>query len=248
VLNYRVEGNGPPLLLVHGFGISFNIWRQLAPLLRPHLRLVMVELPGIGASTLPPGDKAYLDAAVEGIEQLRQSLHIDRWAALGYSSGSRIAEAYAAVHFDHVCAAIFLCPITIDPHKRRGLAFGLWLDRHAPAIGTWILSGWRLRFLIAWLGFNLRRDARSAEWYAEISAAPVRVLKDTMRAVAENASGGFSVSVPYAMIWGDSDLIPFTPRTAGLHDYFVRGRHAAPVESAGEIAEVMLRFLSQAGC
>ena len=243
MLSYRIEGNGPALLLVHGFGISFNIWQRLAPHLRPHLRLVMIELPGIGGSALPVEGKVYLDAAVQGIEELRLSLGIEQWAVLGYSSGSRIAEAYVSAHPDHVSKAIFLCPVTIDPRRRRALDFGLRLDRAAPAIGTWILSSWRLRFLISWLGFNLRRDPRSADWLAEISAAPLRVLKDTVRLVAASASADFSVPVPYAMIWGDRDLVPFAPRTPAEHDYFVQGRHAAPVESAEEVAAVIIPFL-----
>jgi pimeloyl-ACP methyl ester carboxylesterase len=162
---------------------------------------------------------------------------------LGYSSGSRIAETYVSMHPEHVSKAIFLCPLTIKPQKRRGLAFGLWLDSRISGFGAWILSGSRLKFLISLLGFNLRRDARSPQWYAEISAAPVSVLKDTVRAVADRVSDGFSVPVPYAMIWGDRDLVPFTPRVAGEHDYFIHARHAAPVEAAQEIAAVVIRFL-----
>ncbi len=243
MLSYRAEGNGPALLLVHGFGISFNIWQQLRPLLSPHFRLVMVELPGIGASPLPLAGQAYLDASLEGIEQVRRALGIHKWAVLGYSSGSRIAEVYVSAHAGHVSRAVFLCPVTVDSHKRRGLRLGLWLDEHAPAFGDWILSGWRLRFLISWLGFNLQRDPRSASWYGEIGAAPVSVLKDTLRAVASSAAGGFSVPVPYAMIWGDRDLVPLTPRQPGEHDHLVHGRHAAPVESAQEIAAVVIPFL-----
>ena len=49
-----------PLLLVHGFGISFNIWKELLPLLCPYFTLVMVELPGIGESPMPrPGRIIY---------------------------------------------------------------------------------------------------------------------------------------------------------------------------------------------
>ncbi len=243
MLNYRTEGNGAPLLLVHGFGISFNIWRQLMALLRPHFRLVMIELPGIGSSPLPEPGAEYLEAAVEGLERVRESLGIERWAVLSYSSGTRIAEAYVKADARHVSRAIFLCPVAIGKHKRGGLRLGLWLDRQVPAVGTWILSGWRLRFLISWLGFNLRRDPRSAAWYAEISSAPVRVLKDTLRAVASSSSGSFSPPVPYAMIWGDRDLLSPGPRQPGQHDYFVHGRHAAAVESAEEIAVTVIRFL-----
>lgn len=243
MLSYRIVGDGPPLLLVHGFGISFNIWRQLVPLLSPHFRLVMIELPGIGGSPLPPVGQDYRAAAIDGIEQVRTGLGIEKWAVLGYSSGSRIAEAYVSADAAHVSRAIFLCPAMVGNHKSRGLRLGLWLDEHVPAFGTWILSGLRLKFLISLLGFNLRRDPRSAAWYAEIGAAPVRVLKDTLRAITSRASDDLSVPVPYVTIWGDRDLVPLRPPHPGEHDHFVHGRHAAPVESAEEIAAVVIPFL-----
>ncbi len=189
-----------------------------------------------------PEGADYLEACVQGIEGLRRSLGIEMWAVLGYSTGSRIAEAYVRSDAEHVSRAIFLCPLAIDAYKRRLLRLGLWLDHRMPAFGTWVLRGWRLKFLISWLGFNLEHDPMRDQWYAEIGAVTVRVLKETIRAVATPAQGGFSVPVPYAMIWGDRDLVPLTPRSPGEHDYFVHGRHAAPAEAAEEIAKVVISF------
>ncbi len=245
VLNYRVEGSGPPLLLVHGFGISFNIWGGLIPLLRQQFTLVVIELPGIGASEMAPEGQSYLQACIEALDTVRQHLGIQRWNVLGYSTGSRIAEAYVQAQAQHVCRAIFLCPLWIDPRKERALRLGLRLDDRWPRFGTWILSGWRLRFLISWLGFNLRSDPRSGEWYSEIGAVPVGVLKATIRATAAAAGKPFSMPGPYAMIWGDQDLVPMTPRWPSQHDYIVHGRHAAPVESSEEIARLIIQLLQE---
>ncbi len=239
-LNYRLEGGGEPLLLVHGFGISFNIWRKLVPLLSPHFTLIMIELPGIGATPMIPAGQDYLRGCVKGIEGVRRSLGIEMWRVLGYSTGSRIAEAYVREDAAHVSRAIFLCPLTIDSHKQRALQLGLWLDSRFPAFGSWVLSGWRLRLLISWLGFNLQRDSMLDEWNAEIGAVPVQVLKETIRAVATAAGGDFSVPVPDTMIWGDRDLVPQKPRSPSEHDYFVHGRHAAPLEAAEDIASVII--------
>ncbi len=247
-LNYRAEGNGEPLLLVHGFGISFHIWRTLLPLLDPHFTVVMIELPGIGSTPMTRGEEDYLQACVEGIEGVRRSLGIDRWDVLGYSTGSRIAEAYIRADAEHVCRAIFLCPLTIDVLKMRLLRLGVWLDRRIPEFGSGVLSGWRLKFLISWLGFNLQQDPMRDEWYSEIGAVPVEVHKETIRAVASAADGGFSVPVRHAMIWGDRDLVPLTPRSPGEYDYFVHGRHAAPTESAEEIASIVVSFAGETAC
>jgi pimeloyl-ACP methyl ester carboxylesterase len=240
VLNFRTEGRGEPLLLVHGFGISYNIWRELMPTLRQHFMLVMVELPGIGATPMIAEGDDYVQACIEGIEGAREALGLGKWSVLGYSTGSRIAEAYVCTEPQHVGRAIFLCPLTIDANKQRLLRFGLWLDRRMPVFGTWVLGGWRLKFLIAWLGFNLQHDARLNEWYAEIGSVPVDVLKQTIRAVADDAGGDFSVPVPHGMIWGDRDLVPLVPQQPAEHDHFVHGRHAAPLEAADEIARAVI--------
>ncbi|MEZ4836317.1 MAG: alpha/beta fold hydrolase [Caldilineaceae bacterium] len=58
-LSYRIVGEGPPLLLLHGFGISYNIWQALVPLLHSHFQLILVELPGIGASPPLPAQTLY---------------------------------------------------------------------------------------------------------------------------------------------------------------------------------------------
>ena len=92
--NYLIEGKGEPLLLVHGFGISFNIWRKVAPLLSPHFTLIKIQLPGIGGTLMATQGADYLQLCIEGLERVRESLDVEKWTVLGYSTGSRIAEAY----------------------------------------------------------------------------------------------------------------------------------------------------------
>jgi pimeloyl-ACP methyl ester carboxylesterase len=240
ILNFQVVGTGRPLVLIHGFGISFNIWMNLAPLLSQHFTLVMVELPGIGGSPMPEEGQNYLAAALEGIEAVREQLGIKKWDVLGYSSGSRIAEAYIQTYARHVACAVFVCPVEVYGLKPFAVHIGVTLDRSMPALGNWILSGWRLKFLISLLGFNLQPDPQCKEWYAQISAAPMRTLKETIRAVARAMEMPFSVPVPFALIWGDRDLVPTIPRRGGPRDYFVHGRHAALVDAAPEVARILL--------
>ncbi len=244
VLSYKVEGEGPPLLLVHGFMISFHIWQNLAPLLRPRFRSIMIELPGIGESPLPADTEDALDAAIEGLEAVRLELGLEKWSVLGYSTGSRIAEAYVQAHAAHVSRAIFLCPLQLSPSTLRLLRFGLRIDRAWPAFGDWVLSGWRLKFLVSLLGFNLKRDPLAQEWYAEISARPMSLRKATIRISADLAGKPFSAPVPYGMIWGDRDLVPATPPRPGPHDHFVHGQHAAPMEAAEEVASAIESILA----
>ena len=189
---------------------------------------------------MPAEGQDYLSASIESIDGVRRSLGFDEWDVLGYSSGSRIAEAYVQAKAAHVYRAIFLSPLRVSAYKVHGLQLAFRLEPSTPALSNWILSSWRLKFLISWLGFNLRPDPLADEWYAEIGAAPVRVLKETIWAMMPVAAKPFSVPVPFVMIWGDRDIVSVMPRKRSARDYFVHGQHAAPVQAAEEVARTIL--------
>lgn len=245
MLNYQIHGDGPPLLLAHGFGISFNIWNGLRPRLADHFTLIEVELPGIGLSPLPPPTRPYLAEAVDALDSLRACLGFDRWHLLGYSTGSRVAEAYVQTHPARVERIAFLCPAQARPIGARGLRFADCFDSRFPAIGNWILSGWRIRFLIQWLGFNLRSNPLVTDWYAEITSQPVDVLKATLRSMPEGGANPIAVpeGIPALLVWGKEDLITATPKRPSPHDVVIHACHSMPQSRAKEVGEILLPFL-----
>ncbi len=231
------------MLLVHGFGISFAIWENLLPLLRSHFTLVMVELPGTGESPLPTSGQSYLGASVAGIERVRLALGFEAWDVLGYSVGTRVAEAYTQRHAAHVNAVIYLCPLSMDYFKFISLRMALWVDQFIPAFGNFILSGWRLKFLISLFGFNLHPNPAAGEWFTEISAKPMYVLKEMLRMLAMVGRHPFDRMRLSAFLWGDGDIIPARPRKFGTGDYLIHTNHAALVLAAEEVAGVIIEFL-----
>jgi pimeloyl-ACP methyl ester carboxylesterase len=245
MLNYRIDGDGPPLLLLHGFGISFNIWTDLLPHLRGHFKLVTVELPGIGLSPVPPLSVPYLAAAVDALDSLRDSLAIPRWSVIGYSSGSRVAEAYIQSHTERVERVVFLCPAVTEPFKAAGLRAGIRLDAKVPQLGNWVLSGWRIRFLIQLLGFNLKPNSLAPAWYTEITSQPVDILKETLRSMPEEGARPFDVpaEIQSIFIWGREDLITVTPHRPSTRDIVIHANHSMPQTKAHELAEIILQFL-----
>jgi pimeloyl-ACP methyl ester carboxylesterase len=247
VLNYQVIGNGPPLLLVHGFGISFNIWQNLLPLLCPYFTLVMVELPGLGKSPMPSAGGDYLISAVEALESIRRAMRFEIWNVLGYSTGSRIAEAYVKTYPENICRAVFLCPLRVENFKILLLRFCFWVDGFIPATIPWLLRGPQLRFLILLLGFSLQSDPLVEKWQSEISAFPVQILKESARAMVPMGTRPFSVPVPFSSIWGDMDIVPMKPRKPERHDYFVHANHAAPMLAANQISEIVIHILNYPG-
>src|ERR1051325_6996139 len=55
----RVGGEGPPLLLLHGFSETHVMWHRVAPQLSDHFTLIIADLPGYGWSDMPRSDEKH---------------------------------------------------------------------------------------------------------------------------------------------------------------------------------------------
>lgn len=244
-LNYQVIGNGPPLLMIHGFGISFNIWQKLIPLLCPHFSLIIIELPGIGSSSMPDMREAYLDQAVVGLEKLRTSLGIEHWQVLGYSYGVFVAKRYLQMYPTSLRSVIFLCPVQVSNLNAFILQLAFQLDKIFHQFGNWVLSGTRLKFLIDLLGFNLKKNNLSDKWFTEISSQPVEVLKKSLQSLVIQKEMKIPSDLPLCFIWGDKDLLAKPSyKNFSKQDHLIHSTHSAPQTAAEQIAEIAIPFLS----
>lgn len=90
-LHHVVEGSGPPLLLVHGIGMSWTAWADVLPLLRDRFACVAVDLPGFGDSP-PRAGPASVPALADACAALmRSELGFERFAVAGNSLGGAVA-------------------------------------------------------------------------------------------------------------------------------------------------------------
>ena len=92
-IHYQVEGEGPPLVLQHGFSNSLETWRRCGYVkdLRSDFRLVLVDMRGHGHSDKPHTPEAYrLELRVGDVVAVLDELQIDRTHFWGYSMGGRI--------------------------------------------------------------------------------------------------------------------------------------------------------------
>lgn len=98
---YTMEGEGPPILLVHGIGAARDAWRFVVPHLIDRLSVISYDLRGHGESPLPH-DEFGLEDLIADVERLRQRLHIDQWHVAGHSLGGMIGPGYARHYPQHV--------------------------------------------------------------------------------------------------------------------------------------------------
>ena len=106
-----VEGgkqNGPPLVLLHGYGGSYADWLLAAKYLTDNFRVIIPDLPGWGASTrLPDANYGYA-AQVGRLHGFADALHLGEIAIAGHSMGGAIAGVYAATYPKDVAALVLV--------------------------------------------------------------------------------------------------------------------------------------------
>lgn len=91
---FRVAGEGPPLLLIHGIGDSSATWRTVIPALARTHRVIAPDLLGHGASAKPRADYS-VAAYANGMRDLLSVLGIDRVTLVGHSLGGGVAMQFA---------------------------------------------------------------------------------------------------------------------------------------------------------
>lgn len=133
VINLRMGGDGPPVLLLHGFPETHLMWREIAPALGARFTVVCADLRGYGDSGCPPSTADHMPyskrAMASEMTVLMRSLGFSRFAIVGHDRGGRVAYRMALDHPDVVTklAALDVVPISAawDMADDR-LALGFW--------------------------------------------------------------------------------------------------------------------------
>jgi haloacetate dehalogenase len=118
-----VAGDGPPVLLLHGFPQTHLCWRRVAPALARRATVVVCDLKGYAGSPSAPGGPlgegySKREMAAELVE-LMAGLGFARFAVAGHDRGARVAYRMALDHPDAVerLAVLNIVP-TVDQFER----------------------------------------------------------------------------------------------------------------------------------
>lgn len=96
-------GEGEPVVLLHGFGGSTYLWRQMTPRLAGHFRVVAIDLNGFGWTERPRAREAYtLEGQAALVLGVLDALGIERAHLVGHSYGGGLAIWLAAQHPERV--------------------------------------------------------------------------------------------------------------------------------------------------
>jgi pimeloyl-ACP methyl ester carboxylesterase len=94
-LQYLTAGEGPAVILLHGYTQTSRMWRPLIEKLKDKFAVIAPDLPGIGDSDVPKNGSDMKTAAVR-VHALAKSLGITNARVVGHDIGLMVAYAYAA--------------------------------------------------------------------------------------------------------------------------------------------------------
>jgi pimeloyl-ACP methyl ester carboxylesterase len=154
-------GDGPPLLLLHGFPQHWWAWRKLIPGLAEHYRLICPDLRGAGWTDAPAAGYTS-EQLVADVVALLDALHLQRVDLLGYDWGGAVGFRVCLAHPERVGRFVALATPHPYPDLHARALLYLWriwpmFAIATPGLGPWLLSRGRQR-LPRWLMTGDTRD------------------------------------------------------------------------------------------
>jgi pimeloyl-ACP methyl ester carboxylesterase len=245
--NVKVEGEGPDILLLHGFGAAIDWWDDVASSLALHHRVIRVDLIGHGGTAAPTAGytiprHAQLAAA------LLDELGVARVIVIGHSMGGEVAVALAEIQPKRIDRIIL-----IDSPPIAETSFTIMTKIYfAPVIGELLSHFQSDRTIRRGLaqgfapGFVIPEkfvaDLRQLPYCAFRKAHNESIVYRTTRPPYERLAA-IKPSPPVLVIFGSLDAI-VPPEQAKLFER-VPGAKVATIEGAGHspMVEAPLRTL-----
>ncbi|MCV6590330.1 MAG: alpha/beta fold hydrolase [Marinobacterium sp.] len=250
--SYLVQGNGAPVVLIHGVGLDKSMWGGQLVGLSPDYQIIAYDMLGHGDSAAPTDDACLKDYATQ-LKELLDHLQLDKVLVLGFSMGGLVARAFALHYPQYLNGLVILNSVFNRSEAQRSgvMARTLEVAKKGPAANVeTALKRW------------------FSEEYAASSPAQINAVRDT---VLGNDHHGYlktyqlfasednymadrlaDIQVPTLVMTGELDP-GSTPEMARAMAARIPGaeavviedeRHMMPMESPKRVNEPLLTFLA----
>ena len=267
-MHYLRAGDGPPVVLLHGWPQTSYMWRKLISVLARRYTVVAPDLRGYGLTDKPPGgyDKRTMAADVRA---LVHELGFDHVAIVGHDRGARVAHRYALDHPDEVRRVVMLDIIPTRAMWQRldlMLARGFWhwlfhLQPDLPELLVGPQIETYLRYFFERWTYQRAPVEEAVPEYVRAFSGPGALragfadyrasFPDDAEQDEASAAAGERLAMPVLVLWGATGLVGQLPALEIWREYAtdVRGEaipecgHFLAEEQPLEVLERLLPFL-----
>ena len=244
---YEVNGEGEPILLLHGLGSSLRDWEQQIPVFAQHYQVIACDVRGHGRSSKPPGPYSIPQFTADVVELLRH-LQVQDAHILGLSMGGMIAFQMAVDNPQFVKSMVI---VNSGPE----IVPRTWQDH---------LNVWQRLLISRLMGPRKMGEVISQRIFPETHQADMRQTMASRWAennkaaylAATKALIGWSVaehlpriSCPTLVITADQDYTPISAKEAYVQQMpkarlhiIKNSRHATPIDQTELFNTAVLQF------
>jgi len=247
----ELEGEGPPIVMIHGIGASTASWAGLVPLLRDRFACLAYDLRGHGRSAVAPG-RTELDDYVDDLTALFDERGLAGAHLAGHSLGGVIAQAFALRHPERTKSVILVSTAACrTPEEREAiLALARTVEREGAAF---IMEHAMARWFTP--EFQAAHPEAIARRKAGVLATDPAAFAAAFRIYAESDLGDalHSIAAPTLILTGEND-VGSNPRIARAMaeripdaevEILPELRHAVLLEAPALVADRIAAFVTR---
>ncbi|WFA10197.1 alpha/beta hydrolase [Tissierella sp. Yu-01] len=196
-LNYIVEGEGTPIVVLHGWGCNIDTVRPIINILNGKYKVYALDLPGFGNSQEPKDVIGSFEYA-EIVKEFLHKMNISRATFIGHSHGGRISIIMGAKYPELVDKIVLIDSAGLIP--RRG-----------PEYYIKVYSFKALRYIYKNLFFWIKNEERMEKFYKKFGSDDYQNSSGVMRrilvkVVNENLKPLLKdIKASTLIIWGEND-------------------------------------------
>ncbi|MBR1883064.1 MAG: alpha/beta hydrolase [Muribaculaceae bacterium] len=242
-LSFWVEGEGKPVILMHGWLNTHADVQSIADALLPHFKVYNLDLPGFGESS-EPAEVWGIEEHDRFLEAFIQAEGISNPILIGHSHGGRIAIQYASHHT--VNKLILIDAAGVKPSRGLNYYLKVGAAKAVKHLALFLMGNKRGR---QWL--DSRKHALGSSDYKNSSPTMRAIMNKLVNTDLKPVMP--SIKCPTLLIWGEADTA--TPITdaykmrylipdAGLVSYPGCGHHSY-LQNPVQTAAVLNSFLEK---
>lgn len=268
-VNAWVGGEGDPLVLLHGYPQTAQMWRKVAPLLLNRFTVVCPDLRGYGDSD-KPRDGYDKRSMAKDVRETMSALGFERFALVGHDRGARVAHRLAMDYPDAVknLTVLDIVPthtVFRDAGKDLAAAYWHWFFFQVPDLPEIMLANSAEPFLRnMFRALCYRQDAIEEPMFREYLRAftlpgTIRAGLEDYRAAAvkdiadDEKELGRKLSCPVLAIWGEYGkmhtlfdvLATWREKAKDVSGHPLPCGHFIPEELPDALMRDMIPFLNQ---